>query len=714
MFNSLEGDGVIENIYHFLWTKDTIFNTQHSIHIPQTILYKYKKPLYWYFTSVVDHKLKKKNFDKLNNEYIKDIFLKNVSKSGIVCYFIYSKKSVLSKYETDKPTFEKTMKRIINNIDISNSDSYMNNNNEQIDNAYNLKKSRIHSTYSYNKPRNIQKDEFKIRETKYIIEYYDKKQFLEFLNNKPKSDEGILQKFEDPKGDYNTIYRIIWSPKISLFEKCSNLKKLNDKHFDIYERAVTYDGEEFQTKKEPVKGSHIPEGMQNIALKIANHVGNITLEKIKIVRMVLNFKVDKKDRIIFLWCSSLRIDPGIDKKLLINKRNKSFSGPNSNSNANKNNIRETRIKSVDDSKIKFFHADNINIFKYSVLGKPINPHKEGYCPNCGLNVENYKLYEISFKNLIESNENLKRDNQYFSLYDKINMTSNGIEVISPEDKYSKNTNKKNILRQLKYYNYKNFLIPKVIYELFPKITIEDYNTLKKDIVFLNKKTFVCDLCYLEITKYCSMAGSNDLNLLKSSKRDKNIANDINDFNNYFFKRPKSAYRFNMNKFKNKNNFTSALSKNNIKKMLKRTNSFKSFNNKNKKNLYQNYITNMNKTDRKDIKNCFIQSYNENKNNRSHTNTNSNEKANMKRKLNKNKIKFTKNSIFNRLNYLSQENDKEINKFFIKNGNKISKYAQYFNGIKPKINVFENGKKNIKINSNIETEKTFPIKILKKI
>ena len=70
MFNSLEGDGVIENIYHFLWTKDTIFNTEHYIYIPQTILYKYKKPLYWYFTSVVDHKLKKKNFDKLNNEYI--------------------------------------------------------------------------------------------------------------------------------------------------------------------------------------------------------------------------------------------------------------------------------------------------------------------------------------------------------------------------------------------------------------------------------------------------------------------------------------------------------------------------------------------------------------------------------------------------------------------------------------------------------------------
>jgi hypothetical protein len=27
MFSLLEGDGVIENIYHLLWTKDSIFNT---------------------------------------------------------------------------------------------------------------------------------------------------------------------------------------------------------------------------------------------------------------------------------------------------------------------------------------------------------------------------------------------------------------------------------------------------------------------------------------------------------------------------------------------------------------------------------------------------------------------------------------------------------------------------------------------------------------
>ena len=113
MFNALEGDGVIENIYHFLWTKDTIFNTDPLVYIPQTILYKYQKPCYWYFTSVIDHKLKKKNASKLNKENIRQVFLKHVSKSGIVAYYIYKKNGVSSKYESDKPTFDKIMRSLI-------------------------------------------------------------------------------------------------------------------------------------------------------------------------------------------------------------------------------------------------------------------------------------------------------------------------------------------------------------------------------------------------------------------------------------------------------------------------------------------------------------------------------------------------------------------------------------------------------------------------
>ena len=472
MFNVLEGDGVIENIYHFLWTKDTIFNTDPYIIIPQTILYKYQKPCYWYFTSVIDGKLKKKSSGKVNSTHIREVFTKNISKSGIIAYYIYKKNKIISKYECDRPTFEKRIKTLFD----KEPDEDPNKGN-------------------------------------YIIEYFDLKKFDEFLNNKFSFEDGILQKFTDPKGDNNAIFRLTWSPKLCLFEKCTNIRKITDSKYDIYERVVTYDGEEFQTKTEPLKGSNLPDRIEKIGMSIANHVSNITLEKIKIVRMILNFKIDKKDRILFLWCSSLRIENGLDKRAL---------------NDNK------RVKEVDINKIKVRSPEDINLFKYNINGKPIKPHKDAVCLNCGEKIESYRLYEINFKTLIESHENRKRDNDLLDIYKKINMTSSGVEIIP----YLEDNNTE-VLEKLKKYNYRNFIIPKVIMEIYPKMKYEDYINLKDDAVFCAKTSVVCDSCYLDITRYCSMGGANDENILRTMKkgkigypllRDKNIDKQFNSFN----------------------------------------------------------------------------------------------------------------------------------------------------------------------------------------
>jgi hypothetical protein len=463
MFNVLEGDGVIENIYHFLWTKDTIFNTDPYVIIPHTILYKYQKPCYWYFTSIKDGKLKKKTSGKVNSYHIREVFTKHISNSGIIAYYIYKKNKIQSKYESDKPNYEKRMKNLFDkDIDEDNKSGY-------------------------------------------IMEYFDLKKFDEFLKNKFNFEDGILQKFEDPKGDYNITYRLNWSPKLCLFEKCTNIKKINDKKYDIYERAVTYDGEEFHTKTEPLKGSNLPDRIEKIGTSIANHVSNITLEKIKIVRMILNFKIDKKDRVLFLWCSSLRIDNKLDKR--INNDNK-------------------RVKEVDINKINIRSPENINLFKYSINGKPIKPHKDAICINCGQKIESYRLYEISFKNLIESHENRKRDENLFEIYDKINMTSSGIEIIP----YMENKNHDMVMERLKKYNYRNFIIPKVIMEIYPKMKYEDYINLKEDSIFCSKTACVCDSCYLDITKYCNMGGANIENMLKAMKKENINLPNLNNKN----------------------------------------------------------------------------------------------------------------------------------------------------------------------------------------
>ena len=509
MFNVLDGDGVIDNIYHFLWTKDTIFNTDPHVYIPHTILYKYQKPCYWYFTSVVDNKLKKKNANKLKNEYIREEFLKHVSKSGIIAYYIYKKIGIKSKYETDKPNFDKVMTNLFSHTENNNHNDKNSENN-------NIK-------YSY------------------IIEYFDLKKFNDFLDKNIIYDDGILQKFVDSKGEHNVTFRLTWSPKICLFEKCTNLKKINDYHYDIYERAVTYAGEEFQTKTEPLKGNNISNRLEEIGLSIVNHVSNITLEKIKIVRMILNFKLDPKDRMIFLWCSSLRIK---SSNTYIQK----------NEDYYQKNFSEKKIKEADSEKIKIRPPENINIFKYNISGKSICPHQECTCLNCGQKVEYYRLYEITFRTLIEGHDNRKRDMKYFPIFDKINMTSCGIEVMNSM-KENKDIEKENeILETLKKNKLNNFIIPKVIQEIYPKLKPQLYFKLKHDTIFGNQITCVCDDCYLEITKYCSMAGSNNEHLLKTIKnlRKNNVDNNSSaEIMNKFRPNSECKNKKNENKIKNK-------------------------------------------------------------------------------------------------------------------------------------------------------------------
>jgi hypothetical protein len=235
-------------------------------------------------------------------------------------------------------------------------------------------------------------------------------------------------------------------------------------------------------------------------MSIASHISNITLERIKIVRMILNFKITKNDQIMFLWCSSLRIENNLDKK-----------------QQNNNNL--DQYKECDINKIKMTVPDTINIFKFSTKNKPIKPLKDSNCLNCDRNLESYRLYEISFKALIESHENRKRDKSFFMLFNNFNMTSSGVEIIP----YVENKNYDNNYNDTtKRKNFKNLLIPKVISAIYPKMKYEDYNLLKKDYIFSSKIAYVCDSCYLDITRYCTLSGINTENVLRTLKPSKAI------------------------------------------------------------------------------------------------------------------------------------------------------------------------------------------------
>ncbi len=75
-----------------------------------------------------------------------------------------------------------------------------------------------------------------------VYELLDKDKFIDFLKNRPKPYDGILQKFIEPKGEHNNMIKVIWSPSMCLFERRQNKNSIFDKKLNMYERVLTYEG----------------------------------------------------------------------------------------------------------------------------------------------------------------------------------------------------------------------------------------------------------------------------------------------------------------------------------------------------------------------------------------------------------------------------------------------------------------------------------------
>ena len=90
---NLGTDGFVENVFHLLWTKEIMEKADVPLYLPDTVIFKYKQPTCWYFTSK-NGKILKKTKRKLTIQTIEEQFLKNISDSGIVAYYVYHKKKI--------------------------------------------------------------------------------------------------------------------------------------------------------------------------------------------------------------------------------------------------------------------------------------------------------------------------------------------------------------------------------------------------------------------------------------------------------------------------------------------------------------------------------------------------------------------------------------------------------------------------------------------
>ena len=208
----LTSDGICYDFFNLLWTKDDL-NFSPSINIPDTVIIKHGQPICWYFTST-NGRIKKKNRQNLLNARIEESFTRHLLGYDVLATF----------------------------ISVANEDQAENKGEGE----------------AFNKKTQLQ--------------FLDHEALNQFLYKSGRNNNGILQKFIEPKGVKNEAIRIIWSPKVCLLERCENINQLHDKRFGIYERCVTFEGPEYYSKSTPLRGPVLAGQLQKVCEAIVSHI----------------------------------------------------------------------------------------------------------------------------------------------------------------------------------------------------------------------------------------------------------------------------------------------------------------------------------------------------------------------------------------------------------------------------------------------------------
>ncbi|CAD8183348.1 unnamed protein product [Paramecium pentaurelia] len=237
-----------DKIYQYLWVKSET-SSPPSVLIPDTVILIRSMPIYWYFTDKETGEVKKKMRKNVTKENIKETWLNQVGRSGVVGYLLH----------------------FIENLDL-----------------------------------NYPPEKLKISGQIQIV-YFDEKGFENFMNSNLELPFGILQRFVEAADDKNSQIQAFWSKSVTLFTKRVTKKSYLNKSMNIYERLCTFEGPEYLSEATQVKDFQSQRISEQIE-KMINHLDAISFGKLNISQGTFYFKVDKQAKCWFLFCGSLKFD----------------------------------------------------------------------------------------------------------------------------------------------------------------------------------------------------------------------------------------------------------------------------------------------------------------------------------------------------------------------------------------------------------------------
>ena len=134
-----------------------------------------------------------------------------------------------------------------------------------------------------------------------ITDYFTVGELHDFLFSPIQKPRGVLQKFEQPKGLWNTTIRATWTPAVTLAESVRSKNSLHDHSKSSGERCMTFESRE---SKPVALTNSVTSALQTICQSIASHLHQV--EHVNVASMVLHFKVTRTNRVVLLYSTSIR------------------------------------------------------------------------------------------------------------------------------------------------------------------------------------------------------------------------------------------------------------------------------------------------------------------------------------------------------------------------------------------------------------------------
>lgn len=298
-----------------------------------------------------------------------------------------------------------------------------------------------------------------------------------------KHQSGILQRFIEPSGGgtHNSQIRAICTPKLCVLERRKTKQDLHDSRFGLYERAVTFEGPDVHSSSLPLRGEALPGKLRSLCKKVLNHISDTTRFSHSLcrkdVRMVLNLKVDSKDRIWILYSSSIRSVLSSEKF------------PSMNTVEVQNDAGTSSILNLQDI-IKLSPKIKLNQeAKHDPFAEISNKMENEFCPSCGMIQSRETFHPVPYKTIITHFEQVmkKSGNRWPPIQD--------IVIAAGGMGFGKMLQETTVTSEEEVEEEK-VLIPPIIRSFHKRLKAEGYRRYRSDPLFLHKHCDLCEGCFL--------------------------------------------------------------------------------------------------------------------------------------------------------------------------------------------------------------------------